>query len=204
MTGAGTAVQCDAGFCCLNGVNYVETVLPLQRRQGCSGNALPDSLEMIVCCMELDVLELGELCLQDLLGSVKHEVATRALAHTAQDHYVVNLVELAVLRQSVAQVDTGGLVDLTNLRLLFCICHALLDQLQALGMVFMPDRAQIRMWINVIFRNVHAALCCELRHSTLPQIHMRHARVGPLGPRVGRRIRVQVEPDVTEFIDPPE
>merc|ERR1719210_2934827 len=31
---------------------------------------------------------------------------------------------------------------------------------------------------------------------------MRHAPVGPLGPRVGRRVRVQVEPDVTELIDP--
>merc|ERR1712241_1663509 len=121
--------------------------LPLQRRQGCGGNALPDSLEMIICRVELDVLVLRKLCLQDLLGRVKHEVPTRALAHAAQDHHMVDLVELAVLRQSVAQIDAGGLVDLTNRRLLLCICHRLLDQLQALGVILMLDRAHIRMWI---------------------------------------------------------
>merc|ERR1711908_146069 len=114
----------------------------LQFRQSGCRNALPNSLEVVVGCVELDVRVLGEFFFQDFLSGVKH--------HAAKDHHVVDLVELAVLCQCIAQVHAHSLVKLAHLLCLFRICHVLLDQLQTLCVSLVFDCAHVLVWVNVV------------------------------------------------------
>mmetsp|Transcript_1642 Transcript_1642/g.3045 ORF Transcript_1642/g.3045 Transcript_1642/m.3045 type:complete len:365 (+) Transcript_1642:499-1593(+) len=66
------------------------------------------------------------------------------------------------------------------------------------------DGAHVRVRVHVVLGDLHTGLGSELRSSTLAQVHVRHACVRTLGPGVCRRLRVQVEPDVAQLINPSE
>mmetsp|Transcript_13656 Transcript_13656/g.38913 ORF Transcript_13656/g.38913 Transcript_13656/m.38913 type:complete len:281 (-) Transcript_13656:645-1487(-) len=151
--------------------------------------------------MELDVRQLGELGLEHLLGDVQHEIAALALADAAEDHHVVDLVELGVLCQRVAQVHPDGLIEVLHFGSLAGIGHGLLDHLQALSMVLVLDRNHVWIGILVLLRNL-ADLGRKLCGTALSQVHVRHTAVRALGPRIGWRLRVQVQPDVAHLVDP--
>mmetsp|Transcript_31917 Transcript_31917/g.101407 ORF Transcript_31917/g.101407 Transcript_31917/m.101407 type:complete len:269 (-) Transcript_31917:26-832(-) len=176
--------------------------LDLGKRGG--GDALADALEVVVGGVELNLGVLGELLLQHLLRGFQHDVTAFALADAAQDHDVVDIVELAVLSERIAQVHTARLVDLGALRLLLGISvgHGLLDKLQALRVVLVLDGPHVRMRELVGVRDFNAALDCKLRRTTLSQVQVREAGVSPLGPRVNRGLGVEVKPDVAQLVDP--
>mmetsp|Transcript_94434 Transcript_94434/g.272934 ORF Transcript_94434/g.272934 Transcript_94434/m.272934 type:complete len:247 (+) Transcript_94434:410-1150(+) len=115
---------------------------------------------------------------------------------------MVDLVELGVLRQRVAQVDAHGLVDLPDAGLLLLVRHGLLDKLQALGVVLMLDRAHVRVRVDVVRRHVHTALGGQLRGAALAEVHVGHARVAALGPWIRRGTGVQVQANVAKLVDP--
>ena len=81
-----------------------------EAREGGCGNALSNGLEMIVSCVELNTSVLGELSFQHLLGGREHDISAFALAYTPEDHYVINLVELAILGECVSEVDSDRLI----------------------------------------------------------------------------------------------
>jgi len=56
--------------------------LLLDLRQGCCSNALTDSLEMVICCVERNLWQFRKLLLQDLGSCFEHQVTTSTLAHT--------------------------------------------------------------------------------------------------------------------------
>mmetsp|Transcript_25359 Transcript_25359/g.64635 ORF Transcript_25359/g.64635 Transcript_25359/m.64635 type:complete len:382 (-) Transcript_25359:510-1655(-) len=170
--------------------------------QGSRGDALTNTLEVIVSGVELNIRVIGELFLQHLLRGVQDDVASIALAHAAQDHDVVDVIELAVLPERVAQVHAASLVNLRALFLLLGIRHGLLDKLQTLRMVLVLDGPHFRVREFVMIRDVDTALHCELRRATLSQVQVREAGVSALGPRVRRSLRVQVEPEVAQLVDP--
>mmetsp|Transcript_40729 Transcript_40729/g.126950 ORF Transcript_40729/g.126950 Transcript_40729/m.126950 type:complete len:395 (-) Transcript_40729:464-1648(-) len=174
----------------------------LDLRQGGRRDALAHGLEVVVGRVELDGAQLRELRRQDLLRHVQHEVAALALAHPAEDHDVVDVVELEVLREGVAQIDADGLVDLARLRLLLRIVHRLLDELQALRVVLVLNGAHVGVGVGVVLRHLQARLGRQLRGAALAQVHVRDAGVGALRPRVRRGLRVQVDLDVAQLVDP--
>merc|ERR1712032_1291728 len=103
--------------------------LSTNRWQSSRSYALPDTLEMLVRRVELDVLEVGELCLKNFFRRVEHYLATVAGAHAAHYHEVVDYVVLTVLGNGVAKVDANRLVDFAALRRLGWILHGRLDKL---------------------------------------------------------------------------
>merc|ERR1719324_1103671 len=92
-----------------------------------SGNALPDGLKMVICSVERDLGILGKLLFENFLCSCQHQVSALALGHTAQDHDVVDRVELAILGKSIAQIHANRLVNLFTLFLLVLLLHGFLD-----------------------------------------------------------------------------
>mmetsp|Transcript_18640 Transcript_18640/g.40722 ORF Transcript_18640/g.40722 Transcript_18640/m.40722 type:complete len:200 (+) Transcript_18640:355-954(+) len=117
---------------------------------------------------------------------------------------MVDLVELAVLGQGVAKVDTDGLVDLANGLLLCRVCHSLLNELEALRVVLVLDVAHVRMGVNIVLGQIYACLGCQLRGTSLAEVHVGDASVSTLGPRVSGRFWVQIQLDVAELVDPAE
>merc|ERR1711865_411836 len=174
----------------------------LENGQCSCGDALSNSLEMIICRVELDVAILRELCHQDLLRHIQYEVSTSALAHTAKDHDVIDVVEFTVLSQAIAQVYTYGLIKLSHLRLLCWVGHCLLDQLQAPSMVFVFDCAHVWVRIDVVLWQYDASLRGKLGGTALAQIHVGDATMVTLGPWVRWCFRVHVQLYVTHLIDP--
>merc|ERR1712100_471486 len=59
--------------------------------QGRSGNTLADCFKMVVSGVKSNRRDLRKLCFQNFFGRRHHEVASRALAHTAENHYIVDL-----------------------------------------------------------------------------------------------------------------
>jgi len=145
-----------------------------------SCDALTDSLEVIICSVELNASIFWELGLQNLLGNFKHEVATCTLADTTQNHDVVNLVELTVLCKAVTQIHANSLIEFAALRLSRWVCHCLLDQLQALRMVLVPDGAHLRVRVHEFLFAFNASLCCQFCCSSLAKVHVGQASVSSL------------------------
>mmetsp|Transcript_11103 Transcript_11103/g.20155 ORF Transcript_11103/g.20155 Transcript_11103/m.20155 type:complete len:401 (-) Transcript_11103:1169-2371(-) len=170
--------------------------------QGCCRNALPNCFEMVVSGVELNATVLRKLRRQNLFGCIQHEVSTCALAHTTKDHHMVDLVELRVLSKCIAQVHAHGFVDLAHRWLLCGISHGLLDQFQALRMIFVLDCAHVWMRVHVVFWHLDSAFCGKLCCATLAQVHVRDAFVGSFGPWISDCLRVQVQPDIAQLIDP--
>lgn len=70
------------------------------------------------------------VCCSHLLGLIEHDISALALTDTAQDHHVVDLVELAVASKGIAEVSANCLIDLLHLICLVTL-HGFLNQLQA-------------------------------------------------------------------------
>merc|ERR1719453_2954424 len=174
----------------------------LQCWESSCSNALSNCLEVIISSVELNASELWELLSENLLGGVKHNVATIAFADASQDHHMVDFVELAILCQTIAQIDADGLIDLACLLFLLFVLHCLLDELQDFCMVFVRDCAHVCVWIFHVIRHFHTTLACKFCGSTLPKVHVRETGVRTLGPRISWCSRVQIKSDVAEFINP--
>mmetsp|Transcript_127998 Transcript_127998/g.180628 ORF Transcript_127998/g.180628 Transcript_127998/m.180628 type:complete len:214 (-) Transcript_127998:1246-1887(-) len=114
---------------------------------------------------------------------------------------MIDLVELTVLCQSIAQVNTHGLVDLPDLRLLVRL-HCFLDQLEALRVILVLDGDHVGMRVLVVGRHLDTALGRQLRGATLSQVHVAQAPVGALGPRICGGLRVEVQAAVAKLADP--
>merc|ERR1712160_41091 len=170
--------------------------------QSCSCYALANSLEVVVGRVELHWRNLWELGLEHLLCLGQHDVATGTLAHPTENHDVINLVELRVLRQAISQIHTDGLIDQTCTRLLRWIGHGLLDQLQALCMIIVLDGAHGGVWVDLILWSLDPPCGGQLRGASLAQIHVGNTIVRALRPWVTWSHRIQIQPDVTEFVDP--
>mmetsp|Transcript_11102 Transcript_11102/g.20151 ORF Transcript_11102/g.20151 Transcript_11102/m.20151 type:complete len:315 (-) Transcript_11102:1766-2710(-) len=165
-------------------------------------NALANSLEMVICSVELDARKLRKLCLQDLLCCVQHEVAATALAHPSKDHDMINRVELTILSKPISQVHSYSLVKPAHFGCLHWISHCFLDQLQALRVVLMCDRAHVRVRIHIVVWNLDASFCCKPCSTALTQVHVGDATMSSFGPWVCWCFRVQVQPAVAQLIDP--
>merc|ERR1712196_67056 len=68
-------------------------------------NALAHSLEVVVGSVKCYLWEVWKLSCQNFTRRLEHKVATISFAHAAQNHDMVDLVELCVLRQAITQVD---------------------------------------------------------------------------------------------------
>mmetsp|Transcript_84300 Transcript_84300/g.247267 ORF Transcript_84300/g.247267 Transcript_84300/m.247267 type:complete len:315 (+) Transcript_84300:140-1084(+) len=156
---------------------------------------------MVVRRVERDI-DVRELLRQHLLRRGEHDVAPLALAHAAEEHHVVDGVELRVLGQGVSKVNANSLVELRHLCLFLRILHGLLDHLQALRMDLVLDREHVRVGVHVVLRHGHAALCRELRGAALAEVHVRAAGVHAAVPGVPGARGAEVDPHVTHLVNP--
>merc|ERR1719410_486111 len=140
--------------------------------KSCCCNTLPNCFEMVVCCVELNACILWELCFKYLLRGVKHDCATFTLADATKDHQVLNLIELTILSQSIAQVHTHCFVDERTLCFFCWLGHIFLNKFETLCMIFMLDGAHGFVRVHVFGRSFYSTTCCKFCCSPLTQIHM--------------------------------
>mmetsp|Transcript_144901 Transcript_144901/g.263462 ORF Transcript_144901/g.263462 Transcript_144901/m.263462 type:complete len:245 (+) Transcript_144901:296-1030(+) len=115
---------------------------------------------------------------------------------------MVNGVELTVLSEGVAKIHSDRLVELPHVRLLRRIGHGLLDQLQALCVIFMLHSAHVRVRVGVVFRQLDSRLRCQSGSTTLAQVHVGETCVFALRPWIVNCLWVQIKPHIAELIDP--
>mmetsp|Transcript_29895 Transcript_29895/g.67813 ORF Transcript_29895/g.67813 Transcript_29895/m.67813 type:complete len:471 (-) Transcript_29895:820-2232(-) len=165
-----------------------------------SSDALPHTLEVLVSLVESDILQCGELCVEDLLGFLEHDLTTRPTGDAAQDQNVVDVVVLRVLRNRITQVDTNGLVDLSGVRLLAGIFHGRLNHFQALRVRLVRHVVHVCVLGLQVVGQIDAALRSQPRRSPLAEVHVRDAIVGC--PGIVGRVRVEIQLDVADLVDP--
>mmetsp|Transcript_69358 Transcript_69358/g.160706 ORF Transcript_69358/g.160706 Transcript_69358/m.160706 type:complete len:387 (-) Transcript_69358:1064-2224(-) len=146
------------------------------------------------------MLEGWELCVEDFLGLFQHDLSPRAAGDTTKHQDIVNVIVLGILRDGIAKIHANGLVDLADLWLLRGILHASLNQLQTFGVGLVCHGVHLRMFRPHVARHVHPTFHSQPRCSTLAQVHVRDATVR--GPRVIRCVRIQIQLNVAELIDP--
>mmetsp|Transcript_52185 Transcript_52185/g.111090 ORF Transcript_52185/g.111090 Transcript_52185/m.111090 type:complete len:288 (-) Transcript_52185:728-1591(-) len=150
--------------------------------------------------VKLDVRQFGEVSLQDLPGILHHDLSTVPSGHASQDQYIFDVQVLAILGNSVAEVNPDALVDLGNLWLFLWVLHGGLDFLEALGVGDVACCVHVGVFGHHLLGKVHTTFLGQPSRRALTQVHRSVSPVG--GPHVGRSLRVQIERVVGVLVDP--
>src|SRR5579859_1726093 len=81
----------------------------LKLRQTGGGDGLPNAAALFVWQLDVYMGKLGEFGFQNFIGPVKNQCATAAGSHPTKDQDVLEIVEVSVVSDGIAQVNADAL-----------------------------------------------------------------------------------------------
>ena len=76
------------------------------------GNRLADAAGVFIRDVQLDLLrELGEFLVEDFLCALEQDDTALARGDAAHDEHMLDVIELGVVRDRVAEIGADGVVD---------------------------------------------------------------------------------------------